>query len=98
MAGLPTVGHGFGCTPSVDRAHSCIAGASIVLDKGDGDASDKLIVSHPHRLRHQTFTWLDAQIQLISGHSSNKSLEVYQHLSLAQVEAEYQRAVKHIDI
>jgi hypothetical protein len=47
-------------------------------------------------------TWLtaqglpDAQIQLISGHSSKKSLEVYQHLSLEQVEAGYQRAVKQI--
>jgi hypothetical protein len=35
-------------------------------------------------------TWLtahglpDAQIQLISGHASKKSLEVYQHLSQAQ--------------
>ena len=59
---------------------------------------------HPHLLRHQMLTWLtaqglpDAQIQLISGHSSKKSLEVYQHLSLAQVEAGYQRAVKQIDI
>jgi len=43
---------------------------------------------HPHLLRHQMLTWLtaqglpDAQIQLISGHASKKSLEVYQHLSL----------------
>ena len=42
-------------------------------------------------------TWLTAQglpdsaIQLISGHASKKSLEVYQHLSLAQVEPGYQR-------
>ena len=59
---------------------------------------------HPHLLRHQMLTWLtaqglpDAQIQLISGHSSKKSLEVYQHLSLAQVEAGYQRAVKALEI
>jgi len=45
---------------------------------------------HPHLLRHQMLTWLtahglpDAQIQLISGHASKKSLEVYQHLSQAQ--------------
>jgi integrase len=58
---------------------------------------------HPHLLRHQMLTWLtaqglpDVQIQLISGHASKKSLEVYQHLSLAQVEAGYQRAVKQLE-
>jgi integrase/recombinase XerD len=52
----------------------------------------------PHSFRHQMLTWLtksglsDAQIQLISGHSSKKSLEVYQHLSLDAVEASYQAA------
>jgi site-specific recombinase XerD len=46
---------------------------------------------HPHLFRHQMLTWLtarglpDAAIQLISGHSSKKSLEVYQHLSLAEI-------------
>jgi integrase/recombinase XerD len=59
---------------------------------------------HPHLLRHQMLTWLtaqgvpDAQIQLISGHSSKKSLEVYQHLSLVQVESQYQKAVKGLDV
>ena len=49
-------------------------------------------------------TWLtaqgmpDSQIQLISGHASKKSLEVYQHLSLAQVEPGYQRAVKELNV
>jgi integrase/recombinase XerD len=57
---------------------------------------------HPHLLRHQMLTWLtaqgmpDSQIQLISGHASKKSLEIYQHLSLAQVEPGYQRAVKEL--
>ena len=43
---------------------------------------------HPHLFRHQMLTYLtskgltDAQIQLISGHESKKSLELYQHLSL----------------
>jgi integrase/recombinase XerD len=32
----------------------------------------------------------DAQIQLISGHASKKSLEVYQHLSLSAVQPGYQ--------
>jgi integrase len=55
---------------------------------------------HPHLFRHQMLTFLtskgltDAQIQLISGHSSRKSLEVYQHLSLEAVSSAYQEAVK----
>jgi site-specific recombinase XerD len=59
---------------------------------------------HPHLLRHQMLTWLtaqglpDAQIQLISGHASKKSLEVYQHLSLANVQPGYQRAVKGLEV
>jgi hypothetical protein len=51
--------------------------------------------------RHQMLTYLtaqglsDAQIQLISGHASKKSLEVYyQHLSLEAVEDAYQAAVR----
>jgi hypothetical protein len=49
-------------------------------------------------------TWLtaqglpDSQIQLISGHASKKSLEVYQHLSLADVRPGYQRAVKGLEV
>ena len=41
---------------------------------------------HPHLFRHQMLTFLtskglsDAQIQLISGHETKQSLEVYQHL------------------
>jgi len=59
---------------------------------------------HPHLLRHQMLTWLtaqglpDAQIQLISGHTSKKSLEVYQHLSLSDVQSGYQKAVKQLEI
>ena len=59
---------------------------------------------HPHLLRHQLLTWLtsqglpDAQIQLISGHASKKSLEVYQHLSLASVQPGYQRAIRDLDL
>ena len=53
---------------------------------------------HPHLFRHQMLTALtksglsDAQIQLISGHASKQSLEIYQHLSLDSVEAAYQEA------
>ena len=59
---------------------------------------------HLHLLRHQMLTWLtaqgmpDSQIQLISGHASKKSLEVYQHLSLASVQPGYQRAVKGLEV
>ena len=54
----------------------------------------------PHIFRHQFLTFLtkkgmsDAQIQIISGHSTKKSLEVYQHLSLKDVEKDYQEAWK----
>jgi site-specific recombinase XerD len=59
---------------------------------------------HPHLFRHQMITWLtarglsDSQIQLISGHESKKSLEVYQHLSLENVEQAYQEAVKTLEV
>jgi integrase/recombinase XerD len=59
---------------------------------------------HPHLFRHQMITYLtsrglsDAQIQLISGHESKKSLEVYQHLSLETAEQAYQEAVKSLGI
>ncbi len=59
---------------------------------------------HPHLLRHQMLTFLtaqglsDAKLQLISGHESRKSLEIYQHLSLESVEKEYQQAVRALDV
>lgn len=59
---------------------------------------------HPHLFRHQMLTFLtgqklsDAQIQLLSGHGSKKSLEIYQHLSLEAVEGAYQQAVKRLEV
>jgi site-specific recombinase XerD len=59
---------------------------------------------YPHLFRHQMITYLtarglsDAQIQLISGHESRKSLEIYQHLTLHTVEQVYQEAVRPISI
>jgi hypothetical protein len=59
---------------------------------------------HPHLFRHHMLTYLttkglsDAQIQLISGHESKKSLEVYQHLSLESVDKAYQDAVQSVEI
>jgi site-specific recombinase XerD len=57
---------------------------------------------HPHLFRHQMLTFLrakglsDAQIQLISGHETKKSLEVYQQLSLESVKNAYQHAVQSV--
>ncbi len=59
---------------------------------------------HPHLFRHQMLTYLtaqglsDAQLQLISGHATKKSLEVYQHLSLEAVEEAYQTAVRGLEV
>src|ERR1700682_2423663 len=59
---------------------------------------------HPHLFRHRMLTYLtskgltDTQIQLISGHESKKSLEVYQHLSLESVDKAYQDAVQSVGI
>lgn len=59
---------------------------------------------HPHLFRHQMLTWLtaqglsDAQIQLISGHKSKRSLEVYQHLALGDVAADYQDAAGKVKL
>lgn len=59
---------------------------------------------HPHLFRHQMLTFLtarglcDAQIQLISGHESKKSLEVYQHLSMDTVEEAYQETIQSIGL
>ncbi len=61
-------------------------------------------VVSPHLFRHQMLTFLtgqklsDAQIQLLSGHASKKSLEMYQHLSLDAVEEAYQQAVKWLEM
>jgi integrase/recombinase XerD len=54
---------------------------------------------YPHLFRHQLLTHLarkgvlDSKLQLISGHSDRESLAIYQELSLADVELEYQTAM-----
>lgn len=59
---------------------------------------------HPHLFRHQCLTYLtgqgltDAQIQLVSGHASKKSLEVYQHLGLGEVVGDYREAMKKMGV
>ena len=41
---------------------------------------------------------IDAKLQLISGHEDRKSLAIYQDLSLADVEGEYQEAMKDFPV
>jgi integrase/recombinase XerD len=59
---------------------------------------------YPHLFRHQLLTFLtkkgllDSKIQLISGHQSRQSLAVYQTMSLADVESEYQAAMREFPI
>lgn len=56
------------------------------------------------RLSDDEFTYVCQQarkklaLQLLSGHASKKSLEIYQHLSLDAVEGAYQQAVKLLEV
>lgn len=58
---------------------------------------------HPHAFRHVALTQLakegmtDAQIQLVSGHSSRDSLAIYTHLALTDVAAPYQSAMRKLE-
>jgi integrase/recombinase XerD len=57
----------------------------------------------PHTFRHQAITWLskhgftDAELMLITGHSSKDSLQIYQHLALKDVEEKYQQAMRKVE-
>ena len=59
---------------------------------------------YPHLFRHQLLTYLtrkgiiDTKIQLLSGHETRQSLAVYQTMTLADVEAEYQDAMKEFPV
>lgn len=59
---------------------------------------------YPHLFRHQLLTYLarkgvvDAKLQVLSGHASRKSLEIYQDLSLADIADEYQTAMKDFPV
>lgn len=58
---------------------------------------------HPHLFRHQVLTLLTKQgmddrlIQQISGHANQKTLQVYQHLSLKDAKPAYMKAMKKAD-
>lgn len=60
----------------------------------------------PHTFRHQAITWLtrhsglvDAELQLITGHTRRETLAVYQHVALDRdLEAKYQATLKNADL
>lgn len=63
-------------------------------------AKDVGIKATLHTFRHQVITWLsqsgmtDAELMLITGHSSKKSLKIYQHMALNKsLEEKYQEAM-----
>ena len=74
---------------------------NIVKDYGDAAG---IAGMHPHLFRHMVLTFLtqqglsDSEIQLISGHGSKASLEIYQHLALSDVSGKYQDAMKKMEI
>jgi hypothetical protein len=41
---------------------------------------------------------VDAKLQIISGHAERRNLEIYQNLSLSDVEADYQEAMKNYPV
>lgn len=58
------------------------------------------IKATPHTFRHQAITWLsqagmtDAELMLITGHSSKESLKIYQHMALTKgLTDKYQEAM-----
>jgi integrase/recombinase XerD len=61
------------------------------------------IKATPHTFRHQAITWLskygftDAELMLITGHTSKESLKVYQHLALTDIVEKYQQAMRKVE-
>jgi integrase/recombinase XerD len=59
---------------------------------------------YPHLFRHQIITYLtrkgiiSPKLQLLSGHSEEKSLAIYRDLALADVAAEYESAMRTFPI
>lgn len=74
----------------------------IVAEYGETAGIEQRV--HPHLFRHQALTHLtksgmtDAQIQMVSGHSSKDSLQIYQHLALKDVAPDYQKAMAGLEI
>ena len=59
---------------------------------------------YPHLFRHQLLTFLtregllDAHLQRVSGHRSRESLALYQTLSLADIQPNYQDAMSRFPV
>lgn len=59
---------------------------------------------YPHLFRHQLITFLtqkgiiSPKLQLLSGHSEEKSLQIYRDLALSDVAPEYEQAMKDFPI
>jgi integrase/recombinase XerD len=59
---------------------------------------------YPHLFRHQIITFLTKQgiispkLQLISGHSDEKSLAIYRDLALSDVAEEYEQAMQRFPL
>lgn len=64
------------------------------------------IKATPHTFRHQLLSWLtkhsglaDAELQLISGHSSRESLKLYQHMTIDNdLHAKYEQGLRDLPI
>ena len=59
---------------------------------------------YPHLFRHQIITFLtrkgiiSPKLQLLSGHAEEKSLAIYRDLTLADVSAEYEQAMRSFPV
>lgn len=70
----------------------------IIKEYADNAGIEKRV--YPHLFRHQIITYLtrkgiiSPKLQLLSGHSEEKSLAIYQDLALADVAEEYESAMQ----
>ncbi len=70
----------------------------IIKEYADAAGLEKRV--YPHLFRHQIITYLtrkgiiSPKLQLLSGHSEEKSLAIYRDLALADVAEEYESAMQ----
>lgn len=87
---------------SSHRRHYSSGMIRLLLREYSRDAGIKSV--NPHLLRHHCLTRLcseglsDAQVQVISGHKSRDNLAIYQHLSLGNVQGDYQEAMRKVGV
>ena len=84
------------------KAYSTRRIRQIIKDYAKSSGITKRI--YPHLFRHQIITYLTKQgiispkLQLLSGHSEEKSLAIYRDLALSDVAGEYEEAMKSFPI